>query len=45
MKFEDFPGGPGVKKPPSNAGDIGEIPDQRTKTPTCHVATKPACLN
>ena len=31
MKFGDFPGGPGVKKPPSNAGDMAEIPDQRTR--------------
>ena len=29
----DFPGGPVVKNPPSNAGDSGLNPDQRTKIP------------
>ena len=29
----DFPGGPGVKNLPSNAGDAGSIPGGRTKTP------------
>ena len=29
----DFPGGPVVKNPPSNAGDTGSIPGQRTKIP------------
>ena len=29
----DFPGGPVVKNPPSNAGDTGSIPGQGTKTP------------
>ena len=29
----DFLGGPGVKKPPSIAGDMGSIPDQGTKIP------------
>ena len=29
----DFPGIPVVKNPPSNAGDIGSIPDQGTKIP------------
>ena len=29
----DFPGGPVVKNPPSNAGDAGSIPGQRTKIP------------
>ena len=29
----DFPGGPGVKNPPSNAGDAGSIPGQGTKIP------------
>ena len=28
----NFPGGPVVKNPPSNAGDAGSIPDQGTKT-------------
>ena len=27
----DFPGGPVVKNPPSNAGDVGSIPAQGTK--------------
>ena len=27
----DFPGGPVVKNPPSNAGDNGSIPGQGTK--------------
>ena len=29
----DFPGGPVVKTPPSNAGDSGSIPGQGTKIP------------
>ena len=29
----DFPGGPVVKNPPCNAGDMGSIPGQRTKIP------------
>ena len=29
----DFPGGPVVKNPPSNAGDTGSIPGQGTKIP------------
>ena len=29
----DFPGGPVVKNPPSNAGDMGSIPGQGTKIP------------
>ena len=28
---QDFPGGPLVKNPPSNAGDVGSIPGQETK--------------
>ena len=48
----DFPGGPVVKNPPSNAGDMGSIPGQGTKIP--HAAgqlsqrartTELACLN
>ena len=31
--FWDFPGGPVVKNPPSNAGDVGLIPGQGTKIP------------
>ena len=30
---QDFPGGPVVKDPPSNAGDVGSIPSQGTKIP------------
>ena len=33
MKERDFPGGPVVKNPPSNAGDVGLIPGQGTKIP------------
>ena len=29
----DFPGGPGVKNPPLNAGNTGLIPDWGTKIP------------
>ena len=29
----DFPGGPVVKNPPSNAGDMGSIPGQEAKIP------------
>ena len=29
----DFPGGPVVKNPPSNAGDSGSVPGQGTKIP------------
>ena len=29
----DFPGGPVVKNPPSNAGDLGLIPGLGTKIP------------
>ena len=32
-KAGDFPGGPVVKNPPSNAGGTGSIPDQGTKIP------------
>ena len=31
--LRDFPGGPAVKNPPSNAGDVGSIPGQGTKIP------------
>ena len=44
-KTWDFPGGPGVKNPPSNAGDTGSIPGRGTKIPTCRGATKPARRN
>ena len=29
----DFPGGPAVKNPPCNTGDMGSIPGQETKIP------------
>ena len=32
-KRRDFPGGPPVKNPPSNAGDVGSIPGRGTKIP------------
>ena len=32
-KGRDFPGGPVVKNPPSNAGDSGLIPGRGTKIP------------
>ena len=31
MWDRDFPGGPVVKNPPSNAGDLGSIPGRGTK--------------
>ena len=31
--FRDFPGGPVVKNPPSNAGGAGLIPGQGAKIP------------
>ena len=31
--LRDFPGGPVVKNPPSNAGDMGSAPGQGTKIP------------
>ena len=30
-KIWDFPSGPMVKNPSSNAGDVGSIPDWKTK--------------
>ena len=33
LQWRDFPGGPVVKNPPSNAEDVGSIPSQRTKIP------------
>ena len=32
-QYQDFPGGPVVKNPPYNAGDVGSIPGQGTKIP------------
>ena len=39
--FRDLPGGPMVKNPRSNAGDVGSIPGQGTKIPHATGATKP----
>ena len=48
----DFPGGPVVKNPPSNAGDAGLIPGQGTKIPhameqlsPCATTAELRCLN
>ena len=41
MLRRDFPGGPGVKTLPSNAGDAGSIPGQGAKIPHCFVDKKP----
>ena len=48
LKYDtrDFPAGPVVKNPPSNAGDVGSISGQGTKIPHAtgqvshHTATK-----
>ena len=32
-KLRDFPGGPVVKNPPSDAWDLSSVPGQRTKIP------------
>ena len=34
-----------VKNLPYNARDVGSIPGQGTKDPTCHRAIKPTCHN
>ena len=46
----DFPGGPVVGSCPSNAGDMGSIPDQGTRIPhaseqlsPCATTAEPAC--
>ena len=46
----DFPGGPVVKNPPSNAGDAGSIPGRGAKVPQaagqlslCAATTEPLC--
>ena len=31
--FRDFPGGPVIKNPPCNTGDVGSIPGQGTRIP------------
>ena len=48
VRWGDFPGGPVVKNPPSNAGDAGSIPGWGTKIPhaagqlsPCAATTKP----
>ena len=43
--FRGFPGGPVVKNPPSNAGDVGSIPGWGTKIPHAAEKLKPACHN
>ena len=51
--FWDFPGGQGLKNPPSNAGDMGSILDQGTKipyaagqlSPLATTREKPMCSN
>ena len=48
MRERNFPGGQVVKNAPSNAGDLGSIPDQGTKIPhavgqlSLHTATNEA---
>ena len=39
----DFPGGPVVKNPPCNAGDMGSIPGGGTRIP--HAMGQPASHN
>ena len=41
----DFPDGPVVKNPPSNAGDTGSIPSQGTKIPHATRHLKPVLHN
>ena len=40
-----FPGGPGVKNLPGNAGDMGSILSPGTKDPTYLWATEPMCYH
>ena len=42
-KIEDFPGGPVVKNPPSNAEDMDLIPGQGTKIPHTPGQLSPSC--
>ena len=42
MQVQDSPGGPVVKDPPLQ---VGSIPGQGTKIPTCCRTTKPVCCN
>ena len=43
-KNGNFPGGPVVKNPPSNAGDVGSNPSWRTKIPQAG-ARVPVCYS
>ena len=52
MTKGDFPDGPVVKNPPSNAGDVSAIPGRGTKIPhaagqqsPCTTTTELMCLN
>ena len=45
MQVWDFPGGPMVKDPPYGAGEVGSIPGQGAKIPTCCRTTKPVRCN
>ena len=45
VNYGDFPGGPEVKNPPSNAGDPGSIPGWKTNIPHAVGATKPECCS
>ena len=52
QKSRDFPGGPVIKNLPSNVGDTGFIPSQRTKVPhdagelsQVFTTRKPTCHN
>ena len=39
-KFRDFPGGPVVENAPCNAGDVGPIPGQGTRSHTLQLRPK-----
>ena len=43
--LRESPGGPVVKNPPCDAGDMGSIPGMGTKIPTSLRAAKPEHLN
>ena len=40
-KPRDFPGGPVVETLPANTGDVGLIPGQGAKIPTCLMTAPP----
>ena len=42
--YWDFPGGPVVKSPPSNAEDVGSIPGRGTKIPHAAGQLSPRAL-